>query len=243
MMANKELGIIVGTSFHFSELLKNTPVKTVSTPFGTADIAESGPAVIAFRHGRDSNIPSHRINHPANLRALKDAGVRCVVGFQSVGSLKQSLPPGSLLVPHDYISLFSVPTIFENNRDPHIVPAFDRPLRKSVTNILRNSEIPVFERGVYWQTQGPRFETSSEIQLLSHFADCVGMTAASEATIAQETRLPYCCICSVDNFAHGIGSPPLTEDMFLSIVKKNTQMMEKVFKLILENVGELSCQS
>jgi len=237
------LGIIIGTSFHFSESIKNRPVQSVSTPFGEADITQLDQAVVAFRHGKDGEIPAHRVRHAANHTALKQAGVRCVLGFQSVGSLKESIPPGSLLIPHDYISLVDVPTIFESNHDPHIVPGFDEPLRQSLIDLLRTHEIAFFEQGVYWQTLGPRFETRAEIQLLAQFADCVGMTAASEATIAQETGLAYCCICSIDNFAHGIGNPPLTEERFHEVVKENTEKMENILQLILENGSQLTCPS
>ena len=241
-MVNK-LGIIVGTSFHFSESLKHRPVESVSTPFGAADIARLDQAIVAFRHGKDGDIPAHRIRHAANLAALKNEGVRCVIGFQSVGSLKESIPPGSLLVPHDYISLVAVPTIFTSNHDPHIVPGFDDPLRRSLIDLLRTHDIAFFEQGAYWQTQGPRFETRAEIRLLARFADCVGMTAASEATIAQETSLPYCCICSIDNYAHGIGNPPLTEERFHQVVKENTEKMETILQLVLENGSALACPS
>ncbi len=242
-MAGKTLGIIVGTSFHFSERLKGIPRQSVSTPFGPADILETDSAFIILRHGREGDIPAHRVNHQANLLALQDMGVRCVVGFQSVGSLKESLPPGSLVIPHDYISLVTVPTLFENNHDPHIVPAFDEPLRQSLSELLRSRQLSVFEQGIYWQTVGPRFETRAEIHLLSRFADCVGMTAASEATIAQEAGLAYCCICSIDNYAHGIGNPPLTEERFHAVVKENTEKMETILQIVLDNSGALTCPS
>ena len=132
------VGIIAGTSFQFSGMTKDRPVQTIPTPFGDADIITLMGAVLALRHGKDGAVPAHRVSHAANLRALKDAGARCVIGIQSVGSLKQALPPGSLLVPDDYISLGSVPTLFEDNRAPHIVPAFDAALRLEV--IGRNGD-------------------------------------------------------------------------------------------------------
>ena len=237
------MGIIAGTSFQFSGIVKDQPVQTVPTPFGDADIITLAGAVLALRHGKDGAVPAHRVSHTANLRALKDAGTQCVIGIQSVGSLKQALPPGSLLVPHDYISLGSVPTLFEDNRDPHIVPAFDAGLRTSLVRVLTAQGLAVLEQGIYWQTTGPRFETRAEIHLMAHFADCVGMTAASEATLAQEMGLAYCCISSIDNYAHGIGQPPLTEAMFHEVVRENTQKMETVLQTILENTGDLICLS
>ncbi len=242
-MGIDRMGVIVGTSFLFSEVFKGYPVQTVSTLWGSADILEMERALIVLRHGRKGEIPAHRVNHKANLAALKDSGVRCVIGFQSAGSLKESLSPGSLVVPDDYISLVSIPSIFEDNHDPHIVPAFDEPLRQSLVKYLQVRKIPVYEQGVYWQTVGPRFETKAEIRFLSRFADCVGMTAASEATIAQEAGLSYCCLCSIDNYANGIGHPPLTEERFHQVIKENTEGMENILQLILEDRSELTCPS
>jgi len=237
------IGIIAGTSFRFSGIMKDQPVQSVPTPFGDADILTLADAVLALRHGKDGAVPAHRVSHAANLRALKDTGARCVIGIQSAGSLKQALPPGSLLVPHDYISLGPAPTLFEDNRDPHIVPAFDAGLRTSLVRVLAARGVSVFEQGIYWQTTGPRFETRAEIHLMAHFADCVGMTAASEATLAQEMGLAYCCISSIDNYAHGLGQPPLTEAMFHEVVRENTRKMETVLQTILENAGDLICLS
>ncbi len=237
------IGLIVGTSLLYSNLLKTQEIQTINTPYGPADIVTLGGGVIVFRHGKEGTIPAHRVSHPSNLKALQERGVKYVIGLQSVGSLKESIPPGSLLVPDDYISLVSVPTIFESNHDPHIVPSFDETIRTSLLQMLQSEKIPVFEQGIYWQTVGPRFETRAEIRLLAHFADCVGMTAASEATVAQEMGLGYCCLCSIDNFAHGIGSPPLTEEAFHEVVKENTKKMETILNLILSKKETLICPS
>jgi 5'-methylthioadenosine phosphorylase len=63
---------------------------------------------------------------------------------------------------------------------------------------------------VYWQTNGPRFETPAEIALIAAHADLVGMTLAAECTVAGELGLRYAAVCIVDNLANGIGSRPLS---------------------------------
>ena len=64
--------------------------------------------------------------------------------------------------------------------------------------------------GVYWQTNGPRFETPAEIRLIAAHADVVGMTIASECIVAGELGLAYAAVCVVDNLANGIGREPLS---------------------------------
>ena len=64
--------------------------------------------------------------------------------------------------------------------------------------------------GVYWQTDGPRFETPAEIRMIAAFADVVGMTIASECIVAGELDLAYAAICVIDNLANGLRSDPLS---------------------------------
>ncbi len=90
------LGIIGGTSLLFSTL-PSLEKRTVSTPFGSAEIL-SGDIVMLMRH--QHGLPPHRINHRAHLAALAIAGVDRIVAFGSSGSLKPKIKPGSLLIPY-----------------------------------------------------------------------------------------------------------------------------------------------
>ena len=60
------LGIIGGTSLLFSTL-PSLEKRTVSTPFGSAEIL-GGDIVMLMRH--QHGLPPHRINHRAHLAAL-----------------------------------------------------------------------------------------------------------------------------------------------------------------------------
>ncbi len=74
--------------------------------------------------------------------------------------------------------------------------------------------------GTYVQTRGPRFETVAEIAALSRFADLVGMTLASEATLARELGMPFAAVCTVDNYANGLADGVLTWDEVLEISRQ-----------------------
>ena len=64
--------------------------------------------------------------------------------------------------------------------------------------------------GTYVQTRGPRIETIAEVQALAKFADIVGMTVASEATLACELDMEFAALCTVDNYANGLGTEVLS---------------------------------
>ncbi len=117
------LGIIGGTSLLFSTL-PSLEKRTVSTPFGSAEIL-SGDIVMLMRH--QHGLPPHRINHRAHLAALAIAGVDRIVAFGSSGSLKPKIAPGSLLIPTDYISLTDIPSIHDHEIE-HVRPELSKDL-------------------------------------------------------------------------------------------------------------------
>jgi 5'-methylthioadenosine phosphorylase len=186
--------------------------------------AEQG-AVISQRHnGAGYELP-HHIDHAANLRSLIEAGCDRVIGFSSVGSLKEELGVGSFVCPDDFIALQANDSIFEDPRG-HSVPGFDRDWRAEILSAWPHEGTPELrDGGVYWQTRGPRFETPAEVRLLAEHADVVGMTVASECITARELGLPYAAICVVDNLANGIGPDPLTVEELEAVRDVNARLL------------------
>jgi 5'-methylthioadenosine phosphorylase len=170
-----------------------------------ADAVAASGAHALQRHDPDGSgfrLP-HRIDHGANLRALREAGCDRVLALGSVGSLKEGIGVGSLVCPDDFIALQLGLTTFEDARG-HLPPGFDPEWRARV--LAASGEVEgLLDGGVYWQTIGPRFETPAEIRLMAAHADLVGMTIASECVVAGELGLPYAALCMVDNLANGVG--------------------------------------
>ena len=101
-------------------------------------------------------------------------------------------------------------------------------IRKRLILTSKKLGINVIENGVYWQAAGPRLETKAEIRMMSQFADIVGMTMASEATIAAELELPYAAICSVDNYGHGLVEKPLIPEEIRKGARRNARNMLEI---------------
>lgn len=215
------------------ELLEKAVPIHKRTRFGDVFILEADGVVFLPRHGKEKNIPPHRINHRANIWCLKEIGAEWVIGVNSVGSLRKDITPRYFVVPHDYINLFNIPTFFDEEI-VHITPGMDEELRGLIISSLRNSSQPYLDRGVYIQTRGPRLETPAEIRMLMAFGDIVGMTMASEATASKELGLRYASICSVDNLCHGIGEGPLSSEE----IRENAKRKGKAVKEILEDLIE-----
>lgn len=223
----KRIAIIGGTALFGAEIFKGAGEREIKTPYGSASLKIKDDLILLPRHGK-GNIPPHKINHQANLSALKDLGVKQIIGINSTGSLKVEIPPGSILIPDDYINFGPIGT-FYNYEIIHITPSLDEDLRKAVISAASRLKMEIIDKGVYIQRPGPRLETRAEVRMLRNFGDLVGMTMASEATAAKELGLAYASICSVDNYCHGLVDEPLNNEQIVAAAKRN---QERIISLI-----------
>jgi len=222
------LGIIGGTSLLFSTL-PELKKQQVNTPFGNAELL-SGDIVMLMRH--QNGMPPHRINYRANLAALAIEGVDRIVAFGSSGSLKLSIAPGSLVIPTDYISMTDIPSIHDH-AIKHVRPELSKDLAGQLSQLVPAATLG----GVYVQTRGPRIETVAEVQALSKIADIVGMTVASEATLACELGMNFCALCTVDNYANGLGADAVTYEHILNTSRLHRNRTEEIVNTIIEQMG------
>jgi len=186
-----------------------------------ASFFDFGTHVALYRHGVDDYAPPHAVDHVTHLRVLVGLGCDRILALSSVGSLHADLPVGSVVAPHDFVALDQPPVASTGTFDDHVVPGFSVPWRDRVVTVWRDADPPVVEHGVYWQANGPRFETAAEIRMLAGWADLVGMTVASECVAANQQRLDYAAICIVDNLANGIADQPLTVEEYREGVDAN----------------------
>jgi len=222
------LGIIGGTSLLFSDLPKLTRHK-VDTPFGNAEIL-CGDFVMLMRH--QQGLPPHRINFRANLAALAIAGADRIVAFGSSGSLKPEISPGSLVIPTDYISMAEIPSIHDH-AIVHVMPEISSELSGKLAKAVPDAVYG----GIYAQTRGPRIETAAEVKALAGVADLVGMTLASEATLATELGIDFAAICTVDNYANGFGPDTLSYEDILTTSRENRHRTGEIMTTIITQMG------
>ncbi|MDD1683515.1 MAG: MTAP family purine nucleoside phosphorylase [Methanoregula sp.] len=222
------LGIIGGTSLLFSTL-PDLEKKQVDTPFGNAELL-MGDVVLLMRH--QQNLPPHRINFRANMATLAIVGVDRIVAFGSTGSLNQDITPGSLVIPTDYLSLAGIPSIHDRAVE-HVMPELSPELSQELHRLIPAARLG----GTYVQTRGPRFETVAEIAVISRFADIVGMSLASEATLARELGMPFAAICTVDNYANGVADGVLSWDDVLEISRQYRERTDQILNTIIRQMA------
>ncbi len=201
------LGIIGGTSLLYAEL-PELEKKVVHTPFGNSEVL-TGDCALLLRHQGER--PPHRINFRSHLAALAILGVTRIVTIGSAGSLHREILPGSLIIPDDYVSSGTIPSIHEY-RIRHVHPGFTDSLMEQLASLIPEARFG----GIYVQTRGPRIETVAEVRAFARTADVVGMTIASEATLAIELGMEVAALCTIDNYANGLADEALTYDHILA---------------------------
>jgi 5'-methylthioadenosine phosphorylase len=182
---------------------------------GAVTALDAGVYLVLSRHGLDDYSPAHLVDHARNLLALQAAGCDRVLALSSVGSLRVEHPVGTFLAPDDFIALQRpAQSVFDDSRC-HVIPGFTEPWRSRVVEAWSAvTDEPLVDGGVYWQSNGPRFETPAEIRFVAPHADVIGMTAASECVVANEIGIDYATVCIVDNVANGLRAQVLTREEF-----------------------------
>lgn len=213
-----ELAIIGGTGLTSLKTLEITRREVVHTPYGepsgplTRGVLGGKEVIFLARHGYGHTIPPHKVNYRANLWALKQIGVKKVVAVAAVGGIRTDMAPGSIVIPDQIVDYTwsRYHTYFENDLTHVMHIDFTEPyceeLRAILLKACHNAGLPVIENGTYGATQGPRLETTAEINRLERDGcHMVGMTGMPEAALAREAELCYAACAVVANWAAGRG--------------------------------------
>ena len=238
-MARPTVGLLGGSGLRDRSILEDDEPRALETPYGSPSdaprIGRHGNRTVVFlpRHGKGHRTPPHRINHRANLWALRELGVTHVLATSSTGSLRKPIAPGTFVVPHDYVGFWNVPT-FHDEEVAHVTPVLDDELRAVLVHAAKSEGQNVRTKGVYVQTTGPRLETVAEIAFFRTLGDVLGMTMASEATLATELGLRYASLCSVDNFCNGIVDRPLTFAQIQETQRRNAVAVRAILRRAVE---------
>ncbi len=250
-----EIAIIGGTGVYSPELFHTMEEVDVPTNYGeTSDkikIAELGGKTVAFlpRHGSKHNIPAHKVNYHANMRALKELGVKRVIGLCAVGSLKEHIKPGDIVISDQYIDFTKQRRLTFYDKDPvvHISTAdpFCPQMRSETIHVMDKLHIPVHSTSTYVCIEGPRFSTRAESRMFRTMADIIGMTLIPEVNLAIELEMCYLSIASVTDYDVWADRPVNVADVLETMRKSNTVVQNIVKELIpaLHPERKCACES
>ncbi|CDR46873.1 CYFA0S26e01024g1_1 [Cyberlindnera fabianii] len=239
------LGVIGGTGlYHLSSL---TPVArlTISTPWGapSSSITISKTSTgfnVAFlaRHGIHHDLLPTNVPSTANIAALKKLGVKAIIAFSAVGSLKQEIAPRDFVVPNQIIDRtkgIRNSTFFERGFVAHagFGEPFDPKLSAVISkfgHILEGDNVKLHSKQLDNQDltvvcmEGPAFSTRAESRLYQSWGGSViNMSVIPEAKLAREAEISYQMICmSTDYDAWREEEEPVTVETVVGNLKANS---------------------
>ena len=188
MSSKYKIGIIGGTGFTNSLILKRPKSSAVSTPYGKVKVFEEGNIIFLHRHGEKYFAP-HRINFRANIAALKQKGVKYILATAACGSLNWGIRPGDLTLLSDFIDFTKsrIQTFNPAGQPKYIDMSepYSEFLRGKIQSAAAKLKIRVHYHSIYACMEGPRFETKAEIAAFRMLkCDVVGMTQMPEVVLA-----------------------------------------------------------
>lgn len=190
--------------------------------------------MVLNRHGEGAApLPPHRINFRANMAALAQLGFEDVVSFNSVGSLRPRLAPGTFVSCSDYVGLQQGPATYFDDELKGGAPGIANNLVARVLAGLA-PEFSIATGQTYVQMRGPRFETRAEIRIIRQWGDVVGMTLAHEADLCTELGLRYNSFGIVDNYANGLEGEAIDFVRFKARVLDNQERVNRFIARLLE---------
>lgn len=230
------IGVFGGSGFYaFLDDIRTVPVHT---PFGPPSAPVSIGTVegrdVAFlpRHGVHHELPPHKVNYRANVWALREVGVRRVIGPCAAGSLQPGVHPGDFVLCDQLVDRTSgrADTYFDGGVVGHV--SFADPycpdLRASLLEAANALGIGVHPRGTVVVVQGPRFSTRAESAWYRSAGwDVINMTQYPEAYLARELGLCYAGVALVTDYDTGLegvdGIEPVTIDRVFEVLAQNVE--------------------
>lgn len=233
------LGVIGGSGLYEIEGLADVKEITVDTPFGAPSDAlvqgTLGDTTLLFlpRHGRGHRVPPHQINFRANIAAMKIAGATHLMSVSAVGSMKEEIAPGDLVVVDQFIDLTKrrISTFFEEGIAAHVT--FADPvcsdLAAALGNAAESTGAKVHRGGSYVCIEGPQFSTRAEsLVYRSWGVSVIGMTAMPEAKLAREAELPFATLAlATDYDCWHESEEDVSVEAVIATLKKNVSFAKK----------------
>jgi 5'-methylthioadenosine phosphorylase len=205
------VGVIGGSGLYDMPGLEEVERVRLTTPFGDpSDEFVCGTLaglrlVFLPRHGRGHRILPSEVNFRANIYGMKQLGAEWVIAVASVGSLREEIAPGHLVVPDQLFdrTFHRASTFFGNGIVAHIPFAdpFCPVVSAALVGAARNVGAVVHPRGTYVCMEGPQFSTRAESQWYRQWgAAVIGMTALPEAKLAREAEICFATLALATDY-------------------------------------------
>jgi 5'-methylthioadenosine phosphorylase len=251
-MSEKVIGVIGGSGLYEMEGMTDINEVNVDTPFGSpSDALITGmlgdtKMVFLSRHSRGHRLLPSEINFRANIYAMKKLGVQHIISASAVGSMKEEIVPGDMVMPDQFIDRTKnrISTFFGNGLVGHV--QFADPVCLDLNGIVYDAAvsegIKSHKGGTYVCMEGPAFSTRAESRLYRSWGvSVIGMTNLPEAKLAREAEICYATIALATDYDCWY-EEDVSVDAILEIIRKNVANAKRIIKATVERIStERTC--
>ena len=248
-MQEPVIGVIGGSGLYEIEGLTEVQEVTMETPFGAPSDAfitgRLGSARMVFlpRHGRGHRLLPSEVNYRANIYGLKKLGVEQIISVSAVGSMREEIVPGDIVVPDQFFDRTQgkrASTFFGNGVVGHV--QFADPVCADLSQLLvaaaREVGATVHSGGTYICIEGPNFSTRAESNIFRSWGvDIIGMTNLPESRLAREAEICYGTIAlATDYDCWHDGHDDVSVEAVIAIIKQNVATARNIIKTAVEKI-------
>lgn len=254
-MSHHTIGVIGGSGLYEMEGLTDVDRVTLETPFGSPSdeyitgILDGVRMVFLPRHGRGHRLLPSEVNYRANIWGMKKLGVERIISVSAVGSMKEEIVPGHIVIPDQFIDRtkgIRKDTFFGDGIVAHT--AFADPVCADLSGWLSEAAheagATVHQGGAYVCMEGPAFSTRAESFMYRSFGvSVIGMTNLTEAKLAREAEICYGVIAlSTDYDCWHETHADVSIEAILEIIGRNVTMAKNIIRHAVQRIGaERTC--
>ena len=215
----------------------------------SAVTGHAGEIVVGRLGGRDILVLSGRVHYyeagdAAVMRpviaAIADLGIERLLLTNSAGSVREDMPPGSVMMIEDHINYSGLNPLIGEASDARFVgmtAAYDAELRERLAAAAETAGETLFG-GVYMWFSGPSFETPAEIRMARTLgADAVGMSTVPETILARFFGLRVVAASVITNYGAGMTGAELSHAETKDMAPKGGARLARILGAMLESGG------
>jgi len=244
------LGVIGGSGLYEIAGLEGAERVELTTPFGPpSDAYVTGriagrPVAFLPRHGVGHRLLPSELNFRANVHGFKALGAEAILSISAVGSLREDIAPGDVVVPDQFIDRTRgrISTFFGEGIVAHVSFAdpFCVPLSAMLVEAARTAGSRVHSGGTYVCMEGPQFSTRAESNLYRSWGgDVIGMTNLQEAKLAREAEICFATLALATDYdcwrAEGAS---VDIDDVLAVLAANSELAKRTVRIAAERVDD-----
>ena len=249
------IGVIGGSGLYEMEGLEDIRRVRVETPFGepsdeyVTGVLNGVAMVFLPRHGRGHRLLPSEVNYCANIYGMKRLGVERIISVSAVGSLKEAIEPGHIVIPDQFIDRtkgIRRDTFFGNGVVAHagFADPVCHPLSETLYQAAFKAGATVHKGGTYVCMEGPAFSTRAESFMYRGLeAAVIGMTNLTEAKLAREAEICYGIIAlSTDYDCWHEHHDDVTVEAIIRIIHQNVAMAKSIIRRAVSDIdAERTC--